>query len=258
MLSSGSHQQRLGRNKMIHDKDWSHFDEHGYVLAKGILQGEHLRRIQDSFEHVWETEAAPRNQHKLLKHQPFIELIEHPPILQNHRAIFGAQIQLLQYDLLRQEPHQEGPLRSWHRDFSFPGDHPLSINTIVYLDEMSHEKGPTHVLPGSHRGWRQPPTEDERNQPLEGEVAIGAEPGDAAFINSAIWHSGGINRSAGLRRGIYLYYGHWWLKRYEWQQAIPWQALENADEQRLQLLGMRQPGDLHIYPPDALRNRDHI
>ena len=157
---------------MIHDKDWSHFDEHGYVLAKGVLQGEHLRRIQDSFEHVWETEAAPRNQHKLLKHLPFIELIEHPPILQNHRAIFGSQIQLLQYDLLRQEPHQEGPLRSWHRDFSFPGDHPLSINTIVYLDEMSHEKGPTHVLPGSHRSWRQPPTEDERNQPLEGEVAI--------------------------------------------------------------------------------------
>jgi len=89
-------------------------------------------------------------------------------------------------------------------------------------------------------------------------VAILAEPGDAAFINSAIWHSGGINHSAGLRRGIYLYYGHWWLKRYEWQQAIPWQALVTADEQRLQLLGMRQPGDLHIYAPDALRNADAL
>ena len=123
---------------------------------------------------------------------------------------------------------------------------------------MTPERGPTHVLPGSHRGWRQPPTGEERQQPLEGEVAVIAEPGDAAFINSAIWHSGGINRSEGLRRGIYLYFGHWWLKRYEWQQEIPWQALENADEQRLQLLGLRQPGDLHIYPPDAVRNRDLV
>ena len=67
---------------------------------------------------------------------------------------------------------------------------------------------------------------------------------------------GGINKMGGLRRGIYLYYGHWWLKRYEWQQAIPWQALENADDGRLQLLGLKQPEDLRIYSPDALHNRE--
>ena len=102
----------------------------------------------------------------------------------------------------------------------------------------------------------QPPTEAGRHEPLDGEVAVYAEPGDAAFINSAIWHSGGINQSDGLRRGIYLYYGHWWLKRYEWQQAIPWQAIEGADAERLKLLGIRQEGDLHIYRPDAVRNRE--
>ena len=243
---------------MIDEKDWSYFNQHGYALIKGVLQGDHLRSIQQSFNEVWEAEPAPRNQHKLLKYRSFIDLVEHPPILENHRAIFGSQTQLLQYDLLRQGPGNDGPDRSWHRDFSFPGDAPLSINTILYLDEMTPERGPTHVLPGSHRGWRQPPTGEERQQPLEGEVAVIAEPGDAAFINSAIWHSGGINRSEGLRRGIYLYFGHWWLKRYEWQQEIPWQALENADEHRLQLLGLREPGDLHIYPPDAVWNRDLV
>ncbi|MBT3343399.1 MAG: hypothetical protein HN712_24880 [Gemmatimonadetes bacterium] len=243
---------------MIEDKDWAHFDEHGYVLLKGVLAGDHLERIRTAFDKVWETEGSPCNQHKLLKYEPFIELFEHPPILEPHRAVFGSQLQLLQYDLLRQGPHHEGPARSWHRDFSFPGDHPLSINTILYLDEMDEAHGPTRVLPGSHRGWPQPPTDREKHEPIETEVAVLAEPGDAAFINSAIWHTGGINQSDGLRRGIYLYFGHWWLKRYEWQQAIPWQALQGADEQRLQLLGLRQAGDLHIYRPDALRNRELI
>lgn len=120
---------------------------------------------------------------------------------------------------------------------------------------MNDATGPTRVLPGSHRGWRQPTGDEARQEPLEGEVAIYADDGDAAFINSAIWHSGAINHSGSLRRGIYMYYGHWWLKRYEWQQQLPWQALVGAHERRLQLLGLKQPGDLHIYQPDALRNR---
>jgi ectoine hydroxylase-related dioxygenase (phytanoyl-CoA dioxygenase family) len=241
---------------MVNDKDWQFFNTNGYVLLRGVLTGDHLRRVQQAFDEVWEAEGSPCNQHKLLKYPAFIELIEHAPILDQHRAIFGSQTQLLQLDLLRQGPHHEGPQRSWHRDFAFPGEYPLSINTILYLDPMTSDRGPTHVLPGSHRGWQQPPTGEASHQPMDGEVAVLAEPGDAALINSAIWHSGGINHTDGLRRGIYLYYGHWWLKRYESQQALPWQALEGASEARLQLLGLRQSGDLHIYQPDAIRNRD--
>ncbi len=243
---------------MIDDSEWRHFDTYGYVLRKGVLDADLLAYIRAAFDEVWESEGPPCNQHKLLKHAPFIELIEHPSILDQHWAIFGSQTQLLQYDLLRQGPDNDGPPRSWHRDFSFPGDYPLSINTIVYLDPITDERGPTHVLPASHRGWQQPPRDETGQQPVDGEVAIYAEPGDAAFINSAIWHSGGINRSNGLRRGIYMYYGHWWLKRYEWQQQIPWQALEGADDRRLQLLGLKQPEDLHIYRPDALRNLERL
>ena len=139
------------------------------------------------------------------------------------------------------------PDRSWHRDFSFPGNRPLSINTILYLDDMTPERGPTSVVPGSHReeGW---PPKDKRSSSIEGEVGVFADAGDAVFINSAIWHSGGCNRADGLRRGIYLYYGYWWLKRYEDDHERPWQAIENASEQRLQLLGHKMPGgDLDMY-----------
>src|SRR5437879_6531997 len=189
------------------------FLEHGYLHARNVLVPEYLARIRSEFDRVWELEKPRVNQHKLLKYPPFIELIEHPPILERHRAIFGNQVQLLQYDFLRQGPHSEAQERHWHRDFSFPGERPLSINTILYLDDMTEEVGPTRVVPGTHRGEALPP-EDRAGEPLPGEVAVHAGAGDAVFINSAIWHTGGRNRSDGPRRGIYLYYGYWWLKRY--------------------------------------------
>ena len=226
------------------------FLEQGYLHVTGALSPEELAIYQAEFDRVWETEKAPVNQHKLLKHRAFIDLIENPAILKIHRSIFGRQIQLLQYDLLRQGARNETfPLRAWHRDFSFPGDYPLSINTILYLDEMDEERGPTYVVPGTHRGQALPPP-NRTNEPLEGEIPVIAKAGDAVFINSAIWHTGSRNRSDGLRRAIYLYYGYWWLKPYEANQERPWQCLENADERRLELLGVKMPeNDLHQYSP---------
>jgi hypothetical protein len=234
---------------MITTDERDFFQREGYLHVPGVLAGDHLRLIQDEFDRVWEIEKPKVNQHRLLKYQPFIDLIEHPPILERHKAIFGNQVQLLQYDLLRQGPGSTFPERAWHRDFVFPGDRPLSINTIIMLNEMSEERGPTRIVPRTHLGDQLPPA-DQVKQPLPGEVAVYAAPGDAVFINSAIWHTGGRNTTDGLRRGIYLYYGYWWLKRYESEQTLPWQALVNASEGRLRLLGVQMPDrDLHMYDP---------
>lgn len=238
---------------MFTEPELRHFLDDGYLHVPGLLNGAEVEQYRQAFETTWHSVPGGKlNQHVLLKRREWIELIEHPPILDRHRAVFGEQVQLLQYDLLRQGPGSTMPIRSWHRDFVFPGDHPLSINTIVYLDEMTDERGPTYVVPGSHRGQALPPT-DQLHVPLPGEVPVYAQPGDAVFINSAIWHSGGRNTTEGLRRAIYLYYGHWWLKRYEADQTLPWQALENAGEQRLRLLGVKMPDrDIHQYRPHLL------
>ncbi|MBE84969.1 MAG: hypothetical protein CME21_20625 [Gemmatimonadetes bacterium] len=233
------------------------FLENGYLHVPNVLGVNLLRKIQNEFEEIWAAETPGKcNQHVLLRHKTFIDLIEYPPILERHAAVFGRQTQLLQYDFLRQSPGSTFPNRSWHRDFSFPGDRPLSINTIVYLDMMDESSGLTRVVPGSHRGPDLPPQE-KKNEPLEGEVAVHAQPGDAVFVNSAVWHTGGRNESHRLRRGIYMYYGHWWLKRYESDQTLPPECLEGASDQRLRLLGYRMPDrDLHIYDPE--RRYDHI
>ena len=235
---------------MITPEQKDFFLEQGYLHLPGVLRGEELDRYRAEFDRVWELEGAPVSQHKLLKHSAFIELFEHPMILEMHRTFFGNQVQLLQYDLLRQGPHSSFPDRAWHRDFVFPGERPVSINTLLYFDDMTQERGPTYVVPGSHRCEARPPKGQE-NLPLPEEVAALANAGDVVFINSAIWHSGGRNETDGLRRGAYLYYGYWWLKRYEAERELPWQALEGATESRLKLLGLKMPeGDLHMYNPD--------
>jgi ectoine hydroxylase-related dioxygenase (phytanoyl-CoA dioxygenase family) len=236
---------------MVTREEKDFFLENGYLHAKNVISGEHLRTMQREFDRVWEQEGPPVSQDKLLKHQAFIDLIEHPPILERHKAIFGAQIQLLQYDLLRQGPKSSAAERFWHRDFVFPGDRPLAVNTIIPLDDMIEERGPTRVVPKTHLGTQLPPAGKE-TEPLPDELPVYASAGDAIFINAAIWHTGGRNTSDGLRRGIYMYYGYWWLKRYHSHIALPWQALVGASEMRLQLLGLKMPGDdLHMYPPDA-------
>jgi ectoine hydroxylase-related dioxygenase (phytanoyl-CoA dioxygenase family) len=222
----------------------------GYVIVPGLLDSDVLDRASTEFDRVWELEQPRVSQHQLLKHAFFVELIEHPPIIERMRAVFGRQLQLLAYDLLRQGPRHEGLERKWHRDFAFRGDSPLAINVIVPLEEMTDERGPTRVVPGTHLGTR-PPRGAEVNAPHPDEVAFHAKPGDAVLINGAIWHTGGINHTDGVRRGIFLYYGYWWLKRYDYETSLPWQAYLGASEQRLELLGVKQPeGDLHMYDPD--------
>jgi ectoine hydroxylase-related dioxygenase (phytanoyl-CoA dioxygenase family) len=152
-LSVPKHADEEERRIMITPEEKEFFLEHGYLVVEGAVRGEHLTRLQREFDEVWEKEKAPPcTQHELLKYRTFIDLIEHPPILDRHRAIFGNQVQLLQYDFLRQGPHSQVPEYRWHRDFSFPGDRPLSINTILFIDDIRMETGPTRVVPGTHRG----------------------------------------------------------------------------------------------------------
>jgi ectoine hydroxylase-related dioxygenase (phytanoyl-CoA dioxygenase family) len=239
---------------MITEQERDFFLRNGYLKVEGALQGDHLSSIQAAFDEVWEKEAGANGRavysYQLLKYQPFIDLVEHPPILDRHRAIFGRQAQLVDYALLRQGPHNTTfAERAWHRDFTFPGDLPLAINTIVFLDDITPQAGPTRVVPRTHTGEQYPPHE-RRNQPLEGEVAVACRAGTAIYINGAIWHTGARNESDGLRRGIYMYYGFWWLKRYYAEHALPWQAVQGAPQQRLELLGVKMPGrDLHMYEP---------
>ena len=60
---------------MVNDTDWTFFDKNGFILLKGVLQGDDLKQMQTAFDAVWENEGPGVNQHKLLKYRAFIDLI---------------------------------------------------------------------------------------------------------------------------------------------------------------------------------------
>lgn len=233
---------------MIEQSEMDFFRAYGYLHAKNILNSAYVSFVRAEFDRIWELEPPPFTQFQLLKHKTFIDLIEYELVLSRIRAFFGVQTQLLQYALSRQDPLSSGPERSWQRDFTFPGERPLAICAFIPLDELNEERGPIRVIPGSQRG-EELPDGAEKSQERPDEVTISAGPGDVVFINAATWYSNGVNRGPELRRGIALCYGYWWLKRFESDCALPWQAFENASEQRLQLLGVRMPSsNLYRYP----------
>ena len=244
----------IKNKKNIYGVDWDFYIKNGYYLIKEIFNKNFLKIIKSHFIEIYEQENGKCSQHQLLKNDVFLNLIEYPNILNPMKFIFGSQIQLLQYDLLYQPPQNNGPFRNWHRDLSFPGQFPLSTNCIIYLEDMDEDIGPTYVVPGTHIGWLPEIKIKQKNIKLTNEIAINAEAGDMAIINSSILHSGSINKSKNKhRRNIYIYYGYWWLKRYKSELKLPWQCFNKASEQRLQLLGIKSPenADLHIYEPDS-------
>lgn len=233
------------------DDERLQLDQQGFVLCRGVLSPAELTFLRLALDAQWA--AAPVGtgkigQHTLLADPHLRSLPEHPAVLGRHRSLFGDQVQLLSFDLLRQGPFSSFPERVWHRDFTFPGDYLIAANTILYFDDITEESGPTWVVPGSHRGRGLPPPTRCR-QALPGEVAICARAGDAAIINAAVWHSGGRNRGPGQRRAAYLYYGHWWLKQYDRERGpLPWPTGDESDPMRRALFGQRMPAnDIHMY-----------
>jgi ectoine hydroxylase-related dioxygenase (phytanoyl-CoA dioxygenase family) len=101
------------------------------------------------------------------------------------------------------------------------------VNSMVMLDDMTEDNGPTRVVPGSHR-WvpinvpdvnmaevkeivvtpedrRIMPTDPKAPHPQE--VHLTGRAGSVAVINGHIWHGGTMNRSGAPRRVLHLAIG---------------------------------------------------
>lgn len=225
----------------------SFFEKHGYLSVHNALSIDEVNRLRQAFDSTWDPKCTSIKAPRLLQSPCFLWLTDHPEIRRRVGSVFGNQVQLLSYDCLMQTYPSDFPIRSWHRDFSFPGNRPIAINCIVYLDDMSLSRGPSWVIPGSHL-LETPPPEDLLNKSIEGEIPIVVSAGSILFINSALWHTGSRNQVFGMRRNVFLYFGYWWLKQYFDKHELPKEATLGATDDRLQLLGLKMPGsDLHMY-----------
>jgi ectoine hydroxylase-related dioxygenase (phytanoyl-CoA dioxygenase family) len=219
------------------------FQELGYLVVPALVSRadasqlhELLGRITGAGTNAGRSSA---NERRLIREQPFLDLVTIPHLLEAVRVALGDDMQLLALDSL-ETPPGAGRERDWHADFRERIPATVCVNCGLYLQDMTDEVGPLRVIPGSHR-WDRLPSEEEEHRPLDGEQTAFIDAGDCVVFDAQLWHTGSRNASDRPRRAIFAYYGKFWMKRMDayYQTALP-EALTSVDADPLlrQLFGV--------------------
>jgi phytanoyl-CoA hydroxylase len=230
----------------IDDAQRAFYDEHGYLVVRGIFEPDELALFRERFRHVIEGEAAPADgmlvmrdvmvakgvvaagsrDREIAKIQDFHNdpvlfegYAKHARLLDWVSAFIGPDIKSIHTMLINKPPGVDGrhPL---HQDLLYFPFRPADaiVATWTALDPCTRENGCLAVVPGSHHGellahenvdW------EYVNFGYFGAAGVGAaserlhlelQPGETLFFHPLLLHGSGRNRSQGFRRGISAHY----------------------------------------------------
>lgn len=223
-------------------------DEDGCAVVEGALDNERLGRLERELAPYIEAtdlgrdEFAGRHTQRtggLIARSPACrELVMNPLVLGgvgellSHASNF--QLHLTQViSIAPGESAQDIHRDQWAFDFfPFPKGYEVQCNTIWNLDDFSEENGATRVIPGSHR------REDKLRFKLEDTEPVEMPRGSILFYTGALYHGGGPNKSAAVRRGINITYNVAWLRQEENQYlSCPLDVAAELPEDLLRLMG---------------------
>lgn len=229
------------------------FHDHGYVLVPDAVSPAYLRQLQQTAASLLEENPGVETLRNLLALSSVFEALidEHAafPLLER---LIGDDIQLLSIDMRTCRPG--GGNMAWHVDIPFFSPSLVSLNTALYLDDLTPENGALRVVPRSHKisfDLRQ----DERHAPVPGEVVVECPAGTMVVFSDCLWHRTGANRTDRPRRGIFTYYGHFWQKQCTFPESpTPFprmrQYIDGKGPKRAQLMGLYRKGSEYNYLPD--------
>ncbi|MDX1933480.1 MAG: phytanoyl-CoA dioxygenase family protein [Capsulimonadales bacterium] len=228
------------------------FHENGYVLLEEAVSSAYLDRLRTATETLTERKATDRN---LLALSPvFEDLIDGHAGLPVLERLIGDDLQLLAMDL-RTCPAGGGDM-AWHTDHPYFSPVVNTVNCALYLDDLTPVNGALRVVPRSHRG----PftlTPDELFAPIPGEVTVECRAGTMVVFSDALWHRTGRNETDRPRRGIFVYYGHFWHKQCAYpERPRPLREMteyiEGKGERRAQLMGLfRRGSEFNVVPEET-------
>ncbi|WP_250515867.1 phytanoyl-CoA dioxygenase family protein [Caballeronia sp. INDeC2] len=213
------------------------FDELGYCIFPDVFTGDDLEAMRAEVDRLQAIEGAygghevhiepgaMRLSNLFNKSPEFDRCLRCGPTLTLAHRLMG---EIRVYSLNARNPAKGQGQQLLHSDV--PRAHATDwrlVNTMVMLDDMTEDNGPTRVVPGSHklvpinvpdinmcefdRILTTP--EDEAVIPKDPmathpkEVHLMGKAGSIAVINARIWHGGTINRSGARRRVLHLAIG---------------------------------------------------
>jgi len=230
--------QQLGvHENVLTQAQKQHFDERGYVIVPDVFSQtqvqviraelDRLQRIEGAYggHEVHIESGAMRLSNLFNKSAVFMCCLRCAPTLYLAHRLLG---EIHVYSLNARNPAKGSGQQPLHSDTprAYENDYRM-VNTMVLLDDMTEDNGPTRVVPGSHR-WApinvpdinmnevsecvfspeeaaMVPEDPLAPHPLE--VHITGKAGSVAVINGRIWHGGTTNRSGAPRRVLHLAIG---------------------------------------------------
>ncbi|MBV9860260.1 MAG: phytanoyl-CoA dioxygenase family protein [Alphaproteobacteria bacterium] len=131
----------------------------------------------------------------------FLELAQHPAIIEVATRFIGPTLVLMMQNGVINRPQRRQAQARWHRDLNYQhwvATAPLALSALVCLEDFNENTGGTLVLPASHKIEGFP--SDRFVQ--ENEVTVEAASGSVILMDAMVFHRSGINRSNRVRRGV--------------------------------------------------------
>jgi ectoine hydroxylase-related dioxygenase (phytanoyl-CoA dioxygenase family) len=212
------------------------FDEQGFFIVEGVLSPEDCAAMRAEFERIHTAESdrgghevhvepgARRISNIFNKTTAFDKCLWIPEVLAASAYLLG---EIKTHGANLRDPVKGYGQQDLHTDVpkKFDDDWWV-VNSMLMMDDMTLDNGPTRVVPGSHRwaainvpyvnigDWEPPPLspEDEARIPADlgapypGEVLVEAPAGSAIICNSSMWHAGTVKKTDAPRRMLHLSY----------------------------------------------------
>jgi ectoine hydroxylase-related dioxygenase (phytanoyl-CoA dioxygenase family) len=263
--------------------DLARIHEDGFVVIEGFLSAAAVTEVRSALAPHLARELFGRNPFEGLRTQRvytlpalapvFARIVEHPRMLAICDAFLQPNYLLTAAQAICIHPGEAA--QAIHYDdgfYPFPRPRPpISLATIVAIDDFTAENGATDVIRGSHR-WGDdglPGTVSasdfsqesrfghgavgEKNSLMRGAspTADAAEPrpavmpsGSAIVFLGTLWHRGGANLSQAPRLALSTQYCEPWARQQEnYTLAIPPETVATFSERVQELLGYS------IHPP---------
>lgn len=134
----------------------------------------------------------------------FNVVFSHPRLLAAARHFLGTDFKISATNVLCPLPGYGHQLLHCDWGYGVPAGEYQVVNSTFLLDDFTPESGATRVVPGSHKSGQHPVVVmDDTSQPHPHEVQIIGKAGDCFVFCSHVWHAGTLNRSSGVRRGLF-------------------------------------------------------
>jgi ectoine hydroxylase-related dioxygenase (phytanoyl-CoA dioxygenase family) len=187
----------------------------GWAIVDGGYGPAEIARFATSFDRALETNLARHGAETLRRldenntirallgiDRTFLELALNPTVLAICRRLMGEYIILHQQNGIINPPNaQHYNQAAFHRDLPyqhFVSSHPLAVNALYCVDTFTEQNGGTYVLPASHKSEAFP--SDAMVNVLQRQIS--AKAGSFIFIDSMLFHCGGVNHTERPRRAV--------------------------------------------------------